>query len=151
MKDIRWAALASCFLLCACAATSPRLTKGDTAREEVAATERAFAKTMADRDFKAFGSFLADETIFFGARGPQRGKQAVLAAWSRFYEKPAAPFSWEPAIVEVLESGTLALSSGPVHDPQGKLIGCFSSIWRQEAPGRWKIVFDRGSGPQECV
>lgn len=25
-----------------------------------------------------------------------------------------APFSWEPAQVEVLDSGTLALSSGPV-------------------------------------
>jgi hypothetical protein len=74
----------------------------------------------------------------------------VIEGWTRFYAKPAAPFSWEPAQVEVLESGTLALSTGPVHDPQGKLIGCFSSIWRQEAPERWRIVFDRGSGPQEC-
>lgn len=57
----------------------------------------------------------------------------------------APPFSWEPDVVEVLESGTLALSSGPVLDPAGKLIGRFNSIWRREAPGVWRIVFDRGS------
>jgi hypothetical protein len=38
-----------------------------------------------------------------------------------------------------------------VYDPQGKLFACYSSIWRQEAPGQWKIVFDRGSGPDECA
>jgi hypothetical protein len=53
-------------------------------------------------------------------------------------------------VVEVLDSGALALSSGPVYDDDGKLFACFSSIWRQEAPGQWKIVFDRGTGPQEC-
>jgi hypothetical protein len=26
----------------------------------------------------------------------------------------------------------------------GKLISRFTSIWRQEAPGRWRIVFDNG-------
>ena len=41
-------------------------------------------------------------------------------------------------------------SPAGVYDPQGKLFACFSSIWRQEAPGQWKIVFDRGTGPQEC-
>jgi ketosteroid isomerase-like protein len=134
-----------------CAAPSiTGLDRGDKAREEVIATERAFAKTMADRDLKAFGSFLSGETVFFSGPAPLHGKQAVLDYWSRFYSTRAAPFSWEPAQVEVLESGTLALSTGPVRDPEGKLIGCFNSIWRQEAPGQWKIVFDRGSGPLEC-
>jgi ketosteroid isomerase-like protein len=151
MKNISRGALgASCIFLAACAAPTAPLTKGDAAREEVTATERAFAKTMADRDLKAFGTFLSDEAVFFSGPKPLRGKQAVIEAWTRFYAKPDAPFSWEPAVVEVLASGTLALSSGPVRDPQGKLIGCFSSIWRQDAPGQWKIVFDRGSGPQEC-
>jgi hypothetical protein len=47
--------------------------------------------------------------------------------------------------VEVLGSGTLALSTGPVRDPSGKLIGTFTSIWRQDAPGVWRIVFDKGN------
>jgi ketosteroid isomerase-like protein len=114
-------------------------------KQQVADTERAFAATMKARDHAAFSSFLSDEAVFFMDAGPLHGKRAVAEAWKRFYEKPAAPFSWEPDEVEVLASGTLAISGGPVYDPGGKLISRFSSIWRQEAPGKWRIVFDRGS------
>jgi hypothetical protein len=38
---------------------------------------------------------------------------------------------------------------GPVFDPAGKCIGRFNSIWRQEAPGVWKIVFDKGQACDE--
>lgn len=150
MKNI--AAAAVCLsILASCATVSPpALVTGEAAREQVAATERAFARTMADRDLQAFGSFLSDETVFFSGPKPLHGKQAVIDFWSRFYKEKAAPFSWEPKMVEVLQSGALGLSSGPVYDPEGKLFACYSSIWRQEAPGVWKIVFDRGAGPQEC-
>jgi ketosteroid isomerase-like protein len=146
-------ALIAALFLSACASnvvSTAALDRGDKARDEVIATERAFAKTMADRDLNAFSRFLSEEAVFFSGPQPLRGREAVIAWWARFYSKPTAPFSWEPAQVEVLASGTLALSTGPVRDPQGKLIGCFNSIWRQEAPGQWKIVFDRGSGPLEC-
>ena len=116
---------------------------------QVGDTERAFAKTMADRDHAAFTSFLADETVFMGNVQTTRGKQAVAEAWKRFYEGAQAPFSWEPDRVEVLDSGTLASSSGPVRDPQGKRIGTFNSIWRRER-GAWKIVFDKGCPPCDC-
>jgi ketosteroid isomerase-like protein len=136
-------------LLAACAATAPRPGTADLQRQ-VADTERAFAKTMADRDHTAFTAFLSDETIFFTGPKPLRGKDAVAAAWKRFYEKPQAPFSWEPETVEVLASGTLAISSGPVRDPSGKLFATFTSIWRQEAPGVWRIIFDKGNEVCDC-
>ncbi len=131
-------------LIAACAGAPPHVSN-EQAKHEVEATERAFAKTMADRDHAAFMTFLADETVFFGGKGPLRGKAQVAAAWKRFYTEPKPPFSWEPAQVEVLDSGTLALSTGPVHDPDGKLIANFNSIWRREATGVWRIVFDKGS------
>jgi ketosteroid isomerase-like protein len=121
-------------------ATEQRLAQ---ATEEVRATETAFARTMVLRDHAAFATFLSEETIFFSPNA-LRGKKAVADAWARFYEKPDAPFSWEPDTVEVLASGNLALSSGPVYDPKGNLIGRFMSIWRQEAPSVWKIIFDKG-------
>ena len=55
-----------------------------------------------------------------------------------------APFSWKPDVIEVLPSGNLAISSGPVLDPGGKKIGNFSSIWRREPDGRWLVIFDKG-------
>jgi ketosteroid isomerase-like protein len=141
--------LLSVALLSACAALSP----ADTfhAGREVADTERAFAKTMADRDYIAFKSFLSDDAVFFSGSRPLRGKQQVADAWRRFFEKTEAPFSWQPEQVEVLESGELALSTGPVRDAHGKLFATFTSIWRREASGQWRIVFDKGADVCDCA
>jgi ketosteroid isomerase-like protein len=122
----------------------PRLTK------EVRRAEIAFAKTMADRDHAAFTSFLAEEAVFIGPNRVFRGKSEVAAGWKRFYEGPQAPFSWEPEQVQVVDSGTLAISSGPVRNGSGKRIGTFNSIWRREASGRWEIVIDNGCPPCDC-
>ena len=151
MKAIQAALLGAAIALAGCAATAPQRVTGPAARDQVAATERAFAKTMADRDLKAFESFLAHDTVFFSGPQPLHGPQAVVGFWKRFYEKPQAPFSWEPKLVEVVEGGSLAYSHGPVYDPQGKHVSCYNSIWRQESRGVWKIVFDYGSGAQECA
>ena len=113
--------------------------------QQVGDTERAFAATMADRDFDAFTSFLADEAIFFAGEKPLNGKQKIATAWEPFFQDPVAPFSWEPGTVVVLDSGTLALSSGPVFDPGGKQVATFNSIWRLGADARWQIIFDKGN------
>jgi ketosteroid isomerase-like protein len=120
------------------------------AKAEVRAREKAFAQTMADRDHAAFVSFLAEETVFFGGSGPLRGKKAVAEAWKKFYDGPKAPFSWTPDTAEVLDSGGLAMTAGPVLDPEGKRVGTFNSIWRHEADGQWRIVFDKGCPPCDC-
>ena len=140
----------TCLALAGCTAMSltpsaPAKPDPSAAREQVMATERAFARTMADRDLQAFSGFLSEEAVFFSGPTPLRGKVAVTDFWSRFYDGPQAPFSWEPDEVEVLDSGTLALSSGPVKDPAGTVFARFTSIWRLEAPGQWRIVFDRGN------
>ena len=143
------------FVPLAAAAIAAAQTQSPTGRDlatlatQVTAAERAFAKTMADRDHAAFASFLSDEAVFVGEQ-TLRGKQAVAAGWKRFYDAPQAPFSWEPDRVEVLDSGTLALSSGPVRDPQGKRVSTFNSVWRRDATGAWKIVFDKGCPPCDC-
>lgn len=111
---------------------------------QVFVAESSFAATMAARDPAAFARFLAPDAVFFGEKDVLRGKPAVVEGWTRFFQGPAAPFSWRPEKVEVLDSGTLALSTGPVHDAEGKPIGTFSSIWRREADGAWRVVFDKG-------
>lgn len=110
---------------------------------QVRAAETAFAATMAARDSAAFAGFVSQEALFFG-RGVLRGRAAIAQGWAPFFADPQPPFSWAPEIVEVLDSGTLALSTGPVKDPGGEVIATFSSIWRLEADGRWRVVFDKG-------
>lgn len=115
--------------------------------EQVRQAESGFAKSMADRDHAAFTSYLARDAVFFDSTSVQRGKAAVAAAWKPLFEAAQAPFSWEPAEVEVLDSATLAMTSGPVYDASGKRIGTFNSVWRREQDGSWKIVLDKGCPP----
>ena len=74
-------------LICGCAATpapTPTPAAADRAaiERQVADTEIAFARTMADRDLAAFGSFLSDEAVFFSGPMPLRGKAAVMQWWN---------------------------------------------------------------------
>ena len=139
--------LAGCLTLVGCATSLP--SPADV-RLEVMATERAFAKTMADRDHGAFATFIADEAVFLSGPEPLHGKRKVVEWWARYYSNPNPPFSWEPEEVEVLESGTLALSSGPVRNADGKVIARFTSVWRRTAANAWQIVFDKGSEVCNC-
>ena len=143
------ALLLLCMLMTACSENRPRSTAADL-RQQVMDTERAFAKTMANRNFAAFQEFLSPEAVFFSGQQPTTGKTDVARQWKPLYEKPEAPFSWEPEKVVVLSSGTLALSTGPVRDKNGVLIATFTSIWRLEARDTWRIVFDKGNDVCDC-
>lgn len=116
-------------------------------RDQVWAAQVAFARTMAERDVRGFGEFIADEALFFSGTTVLRGKSNVIEGWSSYFTGPQAPFSWEPDQVEVLESGTLAISTGLVRDPTGKPIARFNSIWRLESPNQWRVVIDKGGPP----
>jgi ketosteroid isomerase-like protein len=118
----------------------------ETLAAQVRAREIAFAKTMADRDHAAFGTFVSEEALFMG-RTPFRGREAVVAGWKPYFEGKEAPFSWTPERVEVVASGTLAISSGPVFDPAGQRVSTFNSTWRREQDGEWRVVIDIGCPP----
>ena len=113
-------------------------------QRQVTETERAFARSMAERNHAAFSALLSEQAVFNGGGQVLRGKAAVAAGWKPFFDGPKAPFSWGPDAVEVLADGSLAHSTGPVRDENGKLVSRFNSVWRQEAPDVWRIVFDKG-------
>ena len=47
----------------------------------------------------------------------------------------------------MVDSGTLALSRGPVFDPEGKRTGTFTSTWRLEKDGEWRICSTAAARP----
>jgi len=133
-----------------CASISPSVATANL-QEQVTAAEVAFAKTMADRDHAAFSRFISEEAVFINRGKAVRGKSAIIADWKKFYDGPRAPFSWRPDLVEVLPSGTLAYSTGPVSNADGVLIARFASTWRLESPGVWRVIFDSGSEVCNCA
>lgn len=151
MKARAAAALLLCSWLAGCASLPASPPDLAALRDQVSNTERAFARTMAERDFTAFASFLAHDAVFFDGDTPLIGPQAIKAAWKPLYDGATPPFSWEPATVVVLASGDLAHSSGPVRGPDGKIIARFNSIWRRDGSGVWRVVFDKGCGLCACA
>lgn len=121
----------------------------DTPADVVRGREVAFARTMAERDHAAFVTFLSPEAVFVGSSVLQ-GREAVAGGWRPLFESKAAPFSWVPERVVVIDSGTLAISTGPVHNPEGERIGTFNSTWRLEDDGEWRVVLDIGCPPCRC-
>ena len=144
-------------VLCACMLAlsvvgSARAETHEQLTQQVRDAENGFAATMAKRDHKAFATFIAEDAVFFGGENRvYRGKKAVVESWKGLYEKPDAPFSWRSESVEVIESGKLAHSSGPVFNPKGERMGTFNSVWRRESDGSWKVVFDKGCDACDCA
>jgi ketosteroid isomerase-like protein len=119
--------------------------------DQVRQTETAFAKAMADRDPAAFAALLSPEAIFMSDGEVLRGARKVADSWKPYFQGAQAPFSWKPELVQVLDSGKLAMTSGPVFDPSGKRVGTFNSVWRLEGKGQWRIVLDNGCPACDCA
>lgn len=136
-------------LLCVASGAAAAEDPGRLA-DEVRATEVAFARSLANRDVKTFRAMIAPDVIWL-ADVPLRGPDQVLTRWQKYFDAPQAPFSWAPELVEVQEGGKLALSTGPVMDAAGKRVGTYTSIWRRETSGEWKIIFDRGCPACDCA
>jgi uncharacterized protein (TIGR02246 family) len=143
MKRTATALLGAAPLLCAALAQPLAAQSNEALRAEVRAAETAFAATLAARDLDAFAQYVSEEAVFVG-QSAHRGRAAVVSAWRSYFEGPDAPFSWAPETVQVLDSGGLAMTSGPVYDPEGTRIGTFHSTWRREADGKWRVIFDQG-------
>jgi ketosteroid isomerase-like protein len=131
-------------LVSGCAATA-RATDRAALLAELRAAEMGFARSMAERDFAAFGAQVSEDAVFINGGKPLRGKAEILSTWRRFFDGPAAPFSWQPEIVELAGDQQLGYTEGPVASPSGVVFARFFSTWRRVADGRWLIVFDNGT------
>ncbi len=113
--------------------------------------EIAFSKSAENKDIEAFRSFLDGDARFVGG-AVARGPDEIVAAWQAFFADDGPAIKWRPQFVEVLEDGTLALTRGPFRmiakDQDGNPVehwGTFNSIWRKNADGEWRVVFDAGN------
>lgn len=122
--------------------------------DQVRRAELAFAATVAEKRAEAFAAMVDDGAVFLGARNEvARGRAEVVAAWAGFFAPDAPSFDWRPEIVELSADGTLGLSRGPWtlrgRDAQGRPLersGTFTSVWRRQADGSWRVIFDAGCG-----
>ncbi len=119
--------------------------------DDVRCQEIAFSQSVESRDTEEFKSFLDTDARFVGST-VTRGPEEIVAAWQPFFADDGPVIKWRPKFVEVLEEGTLALTRGPyrmiAEDSEGNRVenwGTFNSVWRKNADGDWRVVFDAGN------
>lgn len=122
--------------------------------EQVRAAELAFAKTVADDRIDLFEGFLDPEAVFISGMTTTRGKAAIVESWRGSFGPGRPDFTWQPEVIELAPDATFALSRGPwvirTADKRGRVKevkGVFSSIWRRQADGSWKVLYDAGCPP----
>ncbi len=125
------------------------------AAEQVRCREIAFSVSVETQDIALFASFIDADARFVG-NSVLHGPNAIAEAWGVFFAEDGPAIKWRPQFVEILEDGKLALTRGPyrmtTHDEQGletEHWGTFNSVWRLHEDGKWRVVFDAGSDPDE--
>lgn len=123
----------------------------DAAKESLLETDREFARAAIQEGVAAaFNRFMADEaTVFRPNDLPFVGREAILELMS---QSPAGSLSWEPYFVEVSASADLGYTLGQytftaegAEEGDQPIRGHYLTIWKKQADGNWKLVFDTGA------
>jgi len=121
----------------------------------MAQAEREFAKAATVVGWRdAFLEYFADDAIAFSP--------GVVPAKDGLRKQPSTPFSiaelvWEPRTGDVASSGDLGWLTGPSTSINRKAAepvtryGCYLSVWRKQADGRWRVFIDVGANSPEPV
>jgi ketosteroid isomerase-like protein len=115
--------------------------------------DAAFAAAVAAHDRARFLTFIADVTTFNGGTANEiRGRDAVMKSWSDFFDPDGPTLTWAPTSAAVIGAGDLGYSTGSSvlkgKDAKGALVerrGEYLTVWRKQADGAWRVVFDTGS------
>lgn len=125
-------------LLFACA--TPGATLAPDSAAAIERTERAFAADAGQRGWVAsFKSYAAQDAIVLWSGAPENAQQKLAGQPS---EPADTSLRWHPLWVGAARSGDLGFSTGPVISSDRP--SQYFSIWRREADGSWRWIYDGG-------
>jgi ketosteroid isomerase-like protein len=117
---------------------------------EMADTERAFVQRAQEAGAKqAFLEYFADTAVGFETGQPTPAKEGIR----RQPDPPAGVkilFWWEPRYGDIAASGDLGWLTGPVQsarDDGPVRHGNYTSIWKRQPDGTFKVIIDVGIDP----
>lgn len=140
-------ALAVAGTLCATVLTQEKPIRTELLR--LANAERAFAKMSVEKGVReAFYNNFAEDGVNFQPH-PTNTREAY-----RKTPAPATPppvtLNWAPIYGDISQAGDLGYTTGPYtvedHSPAKRPTrhGMYSSVWKKQADGNWKVVLDLG-------
>jgi ketosteroid isomerase-like protein len=127
------------------------------AEAAITKADEAFCQAVTDRRLDRFLAFVADDATFSGGTPQQlRGRDAVARAWAPYFAEGGPTLVWKPLSAKVLVGGDLGYTLGAYTrhaiGADGKPVtgrGNYLTVWKKQADGSWKVVFDTGSAEPE--
>jgi ketosteroid isomerase-like protein len=84
--------------------------------------------------------YAPDAVTAGSAMFPAHGLADFRAGWTQVFADPGFALTWETDKVVVMESGSIAYSSGTWHNQN--LHGAHLAVWQKQPNGLWKIIID---------
>lgn len=130
----------------------------EEAKQELLSADRAFSALSVKKGMRAaFGAYMADDVVIYrGGAAPIEGRIVALPLYP---DNPEIVLQWEPWFADVAASGDIGYTLGSytmsAPDSTGvkqESTGNYVSIWKRQADGSWKFVFDTGHpGPRRHI
>lgn len=137
-------------LVIGCTPQKPASAADTRAADEAAIRAADAAWSQAAKNADGMLAFHADDATVLAPNAPMASdgasRRKVIA---ELYAMPGIALSWQATKVEVARSGDIGYSLGTyeltANDANGKPIsdrGKYTTIWRKQADGNWKVVVD---------
>src|SRR5271169_4122259 len=126
------------------------------AAEMLKQLEADFMKAAAEKGSLGYMSYYADDSVEVPNGGPFIVGKAEIAKGMGFLDDKNNRLSWTPVGADISASGDLGYTYGNYEfhakDKDGKPVvqyGKYTSIWKQQKDGSWKVVLDMGNASPE--
>jgi ketosteroid isomerase-like protein len=129
------------------ASASPKAT-ADTLKQ----LEAEFMKAAADKGSAGYMSYYADDSVELPNGGPVIQSKTNIAKGMSFLDDKNNRLVWTPVGADISASGDLGYTYGDYEfhskSKEGKPVvqyGKYTSIWKRQKDGSWKVVLDMGN------
>jgi ketosteroid isomerase-like protein len=129
------------------ASASPKATA-----ETLKQLEAEFMKAAAERGSRGYMSYYADDSVEVPNGAPLIRGKAEIAKGMGFLDDKNNQLLWTPVGADISASGDLGYTYGNFEfrakDKDGKPVaqyGKYTSIWKLQRDGSWKVVLDMGN------
>jgi len=129
------------------ASASPK-ANADTLRQ----LEAEFMKAAAEQGSQGYLSYYADDAVEVPNGAPIIQGKVNIAKGMGFLDQKDNHLTWAPVGADISASGDLGYTYGTFEfrskDKDGKAVvdhGKYTSIWKKQKDGSWKVVLDMGN------
>ena len=125
--------------------------------KEIRALEAAMMAASAEKGADGYMSFYAEDAVELGNGSPVLLGKQTIGKTMTFLDDKNNRLTWAPVHVDVSGSGDLAYSFGNYEfrsiGKDGKPTiehGKYTTIWKKQKDGHWKVVLDMGNSSPEA-